>query len=402
MHTLLALSPRPLTRKALIAGLLFLAIGLLFSPAPAQAQSGDGLILAESAYDVEETLIRLAETMEEAGLTVFGNVNHGRNAASVDQELLPTQVLLFGNPRLGTPLMLTSPTVAIDLPQKYLIWEDTSGRTFISYNSVDYLIERHGLTGPEEALTRVRGALANFASTVAPEAEGEGGGEPDPEPTQVAEEEPAPEPTEAPQEEDPVVLPVTGRGSDGLSGLWITLGLLALGALFLVVPGLRRNLRENKIISLLLIGLLISITAIMPANVEADGHNGLIINPSPLSVEETVDKLQEAITSRNLNIMQVINHADNAASVGLELPPTQLIIFGNPNVGTGLMQASRSIGIDLPQKMLVWEDGEGSVQVAYNDIAYLAERHGVTGRDQVITNVTGALAAIVSEATASE
>ena len=346
--------------------------------------------------------------MEEAGLTVFGNVNHARNAESVDQELLPTQVLLFGNPRLGTPLMLTSPTVAIDLPQKYLIWEDTSGRTFVSYNSVDYLIERHSVTGPEEALTRVRGALANFASTVAPQAEGggegeaEAEGEPDPAPTEVAEEEPAPEQAEAPQEEDPVVLPVTGRGNDGLSGLWITLALLALGALFLVVPGLRRNLRENKMIGLLLIGLLISITAILPANVEADGHSGLIINPSPLSVEETVENLQAAMTSRNLNIMQVINHADNAASVGLELPPTQLIIFGNPNVGTGLMQASRSIGIDLPQKMLVWEDGDGNVQVAYNDIAYLAERHGVTGRDQVITNVTGALAAIVSEATTSE
>ena len=103
--------------------LILFVVGAFLFPASSFAQSDSGLILTESAYDVDETVTRLVATLEEAGLTVVGTVNHAANAADVDQELRPTQLIIFGNPNLGTPLMQNSRTVAIDLPQKYLVWE---------------------------------------------------------------------------------------------------------------------------------------------------------------------------------------------------------------------------------------------------------------------------------------
>lgn len=391
-----------------LATLLTIAFIFLILPLSATAQSDNGLVLIESEFDVAETVSRLTATLEERGLTVVGTVDHGANATSVDLDLLPTQLIIFGNPNLGTPLMQNSRSVAIDLPQKYLVWEDTSGRTFVTYNSVPYLADRHGITGPEEVLNTVTGALANFANTVAPAAPVD----PEPAPTEVPVEEPEPTaaPTEAATEEpavempdEPAVLPETGASSRNSSTmLWVVLAVLILGSLILVVPGLRKNLAKNKIISLLILGIVVALTAGVPGSAEADGHAGLIATDSPYTVEETVERLQTAMGARELNVMMVIDHAANAANVELELPPTQLILFGNPAVGTQLMQASRTVAIDLPQKMLVWDDGEGNVQIIYNDPVYLAERHDIMGRDQVVTNVSNALGAIVNEAVGSE
>lgn len=402
--------------------LLTLALALLFIPHIATAQSNSGLVLVESGYAVDETVSRLTATLEEKGLIVVGTVDHAANAASVDLELLPTQLIIFGNPNLGTPLMQNSRSVAIDLPQKYLVWEDISGRTFVTYNGVPYLTDRHGLTGPEDVLTTVTGALANFAGTVAPAA-------PEPEPTEAPVEEPEPtevpaeepEPTEVPAEEpeptavpveepvdaepadeEPAVLPITGASNSTSTTIWVVLAALFIGALLMVAPGLRKNLAKNKIISFLLFGLMLGLAAGIPSSAEADGHAGLVATNSPYTAEETVERLQAAIESRNLKIMMVIDHAANAAKVDKELPPTQLIFFGNPAVGTQLMQASRSVAIDLPQKMLVWDDGDGNVQVIYNEPVYLAERHDIIGKDQVIANVSNALNAIAEEATAGE
>ena len=119
---------------------------------------------------------------------------------------------------------------------------------------------------------------------------------------------------------------------------------------------------------------------------------------SPYSFEETYTRLYDAIDSNpNLRIVTEIDHAANAAGVGLSLNPTRLIIFGNPLVGTPFMQAEQSIGIDLPQKMLVIEDEQGRVFIAFNSIGWLArQRHGIRsedGRVRAVTNVLRGLAA---------
>ncbi len=136
-------------------------------------------------------------------------------------------------------------------------------------------------------------------------------------------------------------------------------------------------------------------------------REGLIIDTSAVDFETTYEQLQGAIEGNEaLTVMAELDHAENAASAGLELPPTRLIVFGNPALGTPLMQAQQSIGIDLPQKMLVWESEDGEVFVAYNDPAYLAERHGLDTEDDdinsILTTIQGALENLSATATAGD
>ena len=119
---------------------------------------------------------------------------------------------------------------------------------------------------------------------------------------------------------------------------------------------------------------------------------GLVIKESPYSVEETERRFVGILEERGLNIFATVDHAQNAEGAGLDLQPTRVVIFGNPKLGTPLMQCSQSIAIDLPQKMLIWEDEAGQVQIAYNDPRYLGGRHqlGACG-NEVIQQVAGAL-----------
>lgn len=127
---------------------------------------------------------------------------------------------------------------------------------------------------------------------------------------------------------------------------------------------------------------------------------GLVVIESANSVQETMDRLQAAVEEQGFIVVARIDHAANAASVDQELRPTQLLIFGNPEVGTGLMQSEQTVAIDLPQKFLVWEAEDGTVYIAYNDPAYLAERHGLDVPDEVIGNISNALAMLAEGATA--
>lgn len=99
--------------------------------------------------------------------------------------------------------------------------------------------------------------------------------------------------------------------------------------------------------------------------------------------DATVNRIKSDIERSPLRLMATIDHAENAAAVDMELPPTTLLVFGNPKAGTALMQKSRTVGIDLPQKMLVWED-DGQTKVTYNDPEYLADRHGIEGEQDRI------------------
>ncbi|MDI9243865.1 DUF302 domain-containing protein [Marinobacter sp. CHS3-4] len=117
------------------------------------------------------------------------------------------------------------------------------------------------------------------------------------------------------------------------------------------------------------------------------------------SVADTADRLVVALEEKGMTVMNRISHTDNAASVGLELRPTELVIFGNPKVGTALMQCSQRVAIDLPQKALIWEDEAGQVWLGFNDPTYLDQRHGIEGCDKVLKKVSGALGKFANAAT---
>ena len=126
---------------------------------------------------------------------------------------------------------------------------------------------------------------------------------------------------------------------------------------------------------------------------------GLIQVESADGVDATYGRLRGAIeANESLSVIAELDHQANAASVGLDLPPTRLILFGNPRAGTPLMQAQPTVGLDLPQKMLVFEDASGRTLVAYNDPTYLATRHGIRAQDERMRTIAAALAGLAAEA----
>jgi uncharacterized protein (DUF302 family) len=129
--------------------------------------------------------------------------------------------------------------------------------------------------------------------------------------------------------------------------------------------------------------------------------SGLVTCISKFGPKETMDRLAAAVTTRGISIMARIDHAAAAAEIGMELRPTEVLIFGNPRAGTPLMQAVQTVGIDLPLKALVWQDEGGTTWLAYNDPQWLAQRHGVGARlDRPLRVMADALAAVANEATA--
>jgi uncharacterized protein (DUF302 family) len=117
-----------------------------------QAMAADGLTTVRSNYGPKETMDRLAAVVKAKGLTVFARIDHAAGAAEVGLSLRPTELMIFGNARGGTPLMQSNQTVGIDLPLKALIWQDASGDTWLSYNDPSWIAKRHGL-GHETAAT---------------------------------------------------------------------------------------------------------------------------------------------------------------------------------------------------------------------------------------------------------
>jgi len=104
---------------------------------------------------------------------------------------------------------------------------------------------------------------------------------------------------------------------------------------------------------------------------------GIIDKPSNHSVNETVDKLKGILEAKGVTLFAIVDHSGEAEKVGMKMPPTKLLIFGNPRAGTPLMLAAPSSAIDLPLKILVWEDGQGKVWVSYNNADYIKERHNL-------------------------
>ena len=129
------------------------------------------------------------------------------------------------------------------------------------------------------------------------------------------------------------------------------------------------------------------------------GSPGMVTIESRHSVQVTADRLEPILEEKGMTVFSRIDHAAGAAGIGETLRPTILFIFGNPKVGTALMKCGQTAGIDLPLKILIWEDDSGLVNLSYNDPRYIADRHGISDCGQVLEKMTGALKAFAEKAT---
>lgn len=136
---------------------------LLAASASGLAADADGLVRVKSAHGVKETLDRLETALKAKDVSIVARVDHAAAADKVGMQLRPTALLIFGNPKAGTPLMQCAQTVAIDLPQKALAWQDEKGQVWLAYNDPAHLARRHALSGCDQAIAANAGALAAFA-----------------------------------------------------------------------------------------------------------------------------------------------------------------------------------------------------------------------------------------------
>ena len=123
-----------------------------------------GIIDVPSPYSVPDTLKRLEDIARAKELTIFARVDHSGEAEKAGLKMRPTQLLIFGSPKAGTPLMIAVPSLAIDLPLKALAWEDAQGKVWLSYNSPEYLRDRHGV--PEDLMKNIAGVEALIQKAV--------------------------------------------------------------------------------------------------------------------------------------------------------------------------------------------------------------------------------------------
>jgi uncharacterized protein (DUF302 family) len=144
-------------RKAVIA------FSLLIVLAPA-AFAGTGLVTKKSAHSVAQTLNRLEKALKEKGIVVLARIDHAAGAKKAGMQLRATELLIFGNPKLGTPLMQSNQTIGIDLPLKVLAWEDERGQVWLTYNTPAYLADRHGITDRGKTLKKMSGALEKLTN----------------------------------------------------------------------------------------------------------------------------------------------------------------------------------------------------------------------------------------------
>jgi uncharacterized protein (DUF302 family) len=130
----------------------------------------------------------------------------------------------------------------------------------------------------------------------------------------------------------------------------------------------------------------------------AAGAESLVVRESKLGVKETLDALAKALDAKGIKVVARVDHAAGAKAAGMELRPTEVIMFGNPKLGTPLIAANPAIGIDLPMKVLAWQAADGKVMIGYAATKDLAARHGVTGKDEVLAAMAGALEGLTKAA----
>ena len=144
--------------------LIFAILAVLIMTVSAYA--AEGMVNVKSSFGVKETGDRLESVLKEKGMTIFNRVNNSEAAQNVGVELRETELIIFGNPKVGSPLMKCQQSVAIDLPQKALIWKDSEGKTWISYNNPRYLNKRHNISNCEDVISKIEKALAGIARDI--------------------------------------------------------------------------------------------------------------------------------------------------------------------------------------------------------------------------------------------
>jgi uncharacterized protein (DUF302 family) len=132
---------------------LLFAVSILLASEALAVQKEEGIVRIPSHHSVDETVDKLKTILQSKGVTLFALIDHSGEAEKVGMKMPPTKLLIFGNPKGGTPLMLAAPSIAIDVPLKILVAEDSQGQVWISYNSAEYLKERHGL--PQDLLQNI-------------------------------------------------------------------------------------------------------------------------------------------------------------------------------------------------------------------------------------------------------
>jgi uncharacterized protein (DUF302 family) len=139
---------------------LLIGLALPASAANNPAEKKNGIVDVPSRHSVDETVRRVKNILQTKGITLFALIDHSGEAEKVGMKMRPTKLLIFGSPKAGTPLMLAAPSIAIDLPLKILVWEDAQGKVWLSYNSPEYLQQRHDLPADLVQNIAVVGTLA--------------------------------------------------------------------------------------------------------------------------------------------------------------------------------------------------------------------------------------------------
>ena len=140
----------------------------------------------------------------------------------------------------------------------------------------------------------------------------------------------------------------------------------------------------------------------MPASDLPVNKEGLTTAPSNFGPKETMERLETELRAQGMNIFARIDHAAGAREAGLELRPTEVIIFGDARGGTPLMQGNQTAGIDLPLKALVWQDAANQSWISYNEPSWIAQRHGLTNIDPVVSKMTALLRAVTTKAASNQ
>ena len=141
-------------QKYIVCFLLFISFAV---------KANNDIISVESAFSVSETATRFESIVKSKGMTIFNRIDHAAAAQKIGQKLRPTELIIFGNPKIGTALMLCQQSVALDLPQKVLIWQDENKRVWLSYNKPQNIALRHSIIGCEAEIAKIQKALSRFA-----------------------------------------------------------------------------------------------------------------------------------------------------------------------------------------------------------------------------------------------
>lgn len=147
-----------------------------------------------------------------------------------------------------------------------------------------------------------------------------------------------------------------------------------------------------KYFAIIILGALVSV------NAQANEVDGLVKMQSKFSVSETLDRLENLLEKKGITVAVRWKHSEKAANVDIKMRDTELLVFGNPKLGSHLMTSAQTVAIDLPMKAIAWKDAAGQVWLAYNDPAYIAKRHGVSDRDDIVKKMSNALAGLTANA----